>query len=159
MSIVKSSNPIAGYGVSNKLSDEPAVKWWVKQTLKGRNKLINKFNTRVTSKKIKFGVEVPSTVEEVLHLDLKNGHKLWQEAIAKEMANSRVSFQILEADEQPPVGFTKITSHLIFDVKMNLTRKIRYVAGGHLTSPISFLIFVSIFIQLKNLSFFNSRSQ
>ena len=94
MSIVKSSNPIelAENAVSNKLSDEPALRWWVKSTLKGRNKLINKFKTRVTSMKIKFGVEVPSTVEEALQLDLENGNKLWKEAIAKKMANSRVAF-------------------------------------------------------------------
>ena len=30
----------------------------------------------VTSKKIKFGVEVPSTVKEALNLDLENGSKL-----------------------------------------------------------------------------------
>ena len=42
--------------------------------------------------KIKFGVEVPSTVEEALQLDLENGNKLWKEAIAKKMANSRVAF-------------------------------------------------------------------
>ena len=108
MSIVKSSNSIelAEFTVSNKLSDEPAFKWWINSTLKGRNKLINKFKTTIASKKIKFGVEVPSTIEEALRLDLENGNKLWQETIAKKMANSRVTFQILEADDQPPVGFT-----------------------------------------------------
>ena len=60
------------------------------------------------------------------------------------MANSRVAFQILEADIQPPVGFSEITCHLIFDVKMDLTRKARYVAGGHLTDPSSFLTYSSV---------------
>ena len=67
----------------------------------------------MTIKNIKFGVEVPSTVEDALRLDLENGNKLWQEAIAKAMTNSRVAFQVLEADEQPPVGYTEITCHLI----------------------------------------------
>ena len=50
------SNPIelAGYAVSNRLSDEPAFNWWVKQALKSRNKLINKFKIMLTSKKSKF---------------------------------------------------------------------------------------------------------
>ena len=101
LSIVKSSDPIelAEYAVSNNLSAEPAFKWQVKQTLKGRNKLINKFKKRITSKKIKFGVEIPSIVKEAFHLNLENSNKLWQEALAKEMANSIVTFQILEADE------------------------------------------------------------
>ena len=45
------------------------------------------------------------------------------------MANSRVAFHVLEADEPPPVRFTEITYHLILDVKKDLTRKARYVAG------------------------------
>ena len=146
LSLIKSSNPIelAEYAVSNKLSEEPAFKWWVGQTLRKRNKLINKFKTMRTPKKIKFGIEVPSTVEEALRLDLENGDKLWQEAIGKEMANSRVAFQILETDDPPPVGFTEITCHLIFDVKMDLTRKARYVAGGHLTDPPSSQTYASV---------------
>ena len=60
------------------------------------------------------------------------------------MTNSRIAFQILEEDEQPPVGYTVITCHLIFDVKMDLTRKARYVAGGHLTDPPSSLIYASV---------------
>ena len=43
------------------------------------------------------------------------------------MANSRVTFQILEANEQPLVGYTEITCYLIFDVKIDLTRKVGYV--------------------------------
>ena len=78
MFIVKSSNPIelGEYAVSNELSDKPAFRWWVKSTLNGRNILIDKFKTRMASKKIKFGVEVLSTVEEALRLDLENGIKL-----------------------------------------------------------------------------------
>ena len=78
MSIVKFSNLIelVEYAVSNKLSDEPAFRWWVKSTLKGRNKLIHKFKTKKTTKNIKFEVEVPSMVEEALRLDLENGYKL-----------------------------------------------------------------------------------
>ena len=60
------------------------------------------------------------------------------------MTNSRIAFQILEADEQPPVGYTEITCHVIFDVKMNLTRKARYVARGHLTDPPSSLTYASV---------------
>ena len=51
------------------------------------------------------------------------------------MATSRVAFQTLEADKQPSVGFTGITCHLIFDIKIDLTRKARYLAGGRLADP------------------------
>jgi hypothetical protein len=33
------------------------------------------------------------------------------------------------------IGFQEIKCHIIFDVKMDFTRKARFVAGGHLTQP------------------------
>ena len=60
------------------------------------------------------------------------------------MNNSRIAFQVLDADDQPPIGYTEITCHLIFDVKMDLTRKARYVAGGHLTDPPSSMTYASV---------------
>ena len=49
------------------------------------------------------------------------------------MTNSRIAFKLLETGERPPVGHKEITCHLIFDLKLDMTRKARYVAGGHLT--------------------------
>jgi len=43
-----------------------------------------------------------------------------------------------------PPGFTKITCHLIFDVKFDLTWKARYVAGGHLTDPPTSMTYASV---------------
>jgi hypothetical protein len=82
---------------------------------------------------MKFGIEIPGTVEQAKDLDTKNGNTLWQDAIVKEMTNARVAFKLLERGERPPVGHKEITCHLIFDLKLDMTRKARYVAGGHLT--------------------------
>ena len=35
----------------------------------------------------------------------------------------------------PPEGYKKIPVHLVFDVKYDLRRKARFVAGGHMTAP------------------------
>ena len=146
LSLVKLSNPVdlAEYIGSNNLSSEPTFNWWVKQTLAKRNRIISNFEAKNNKTKIKFEVKVPQTVEEAIGLDYKNGDMLWQEAIAKEMNNSRVAFQVLDFDERLPIGYTEITCHLIFDVKMDLTRKARYVAGGHLTDPPSSMTYASV---------------
>ena len=89
-------------------------------------------------------MKVPSTVDEAIELDRENGDALWQDAIAKEINNSKVAFQVLGADEQPPVGYTEITCNLIFDVKIDMTTKTRYVAGVHLTDPPSSSTYVSV---------------
>ena len=51
------------------------------------------------------------------------------------MKKSRVAFNFLDKDNHDPVGYKEITCHLIFGVKMVLTRKCRYVAGGNITDP------------------------
>ena len=45
-----------------------------------------------------------------------------------------MAFKFLDNGEKMPIGFKQITCHLIFDVKFDLTRKARYVGGGHLTT-------------------------
>ena len=50
------------------------------------------------------------------------------------MANNRIAIEVVE-EESAPVGYTQITCHIIFHVQMDLTRKARYVTGGHLTDP------------------------
>ena len=64
--------------------------------------------------------------------------------INKEMGNSRIAFEVLEEGVRPPVGYTGIACHLIFDVKMDLTRKARYIAGGHFTDPPSSMTYASV---------------
>ena len=55
-------------------------------------------------------------------------------AIAKEMTNVRVAFDILKDGDRAPIGHKQINCHLIFDVKMeDFRRKARLVAGGHMT--------------------------
>ncbi len=41
-------------------------------------------------------------------------------------------------------GFQEIECHIIFDVKMNFTRKARFVAGGHTTEPPNSLTYSSV---------------
>ena len=36
------------------------------------------------------------------------------------------------SDDKPPVGFSRLRVHLVFDIKLDLTRKARLVADGHL---------------------------
>ena len=49
------------------------------------------------------------------------------------MHNIGIAFQILDEHEHLPVGWSKVTGHLVFDVKMDFTRKARWVLDGHLT--------------------------
>lgn len=130
---LKESNPIelAEYAVAHGIAKEPAFSWWVKTTLHKRSRIVKQVRHRLAKKSIKFGVEVPNSVTEALALDKKNGNTLWSDAISKELKNVLVAFQLLDDGEPLPAGSKQIPYHIIFDVKFNLARKARLVAGGH----------------------------
>ena len=50
----------------------------------------------------------------------------------------------MEKGESVPVGFQHIDCHWVFDIKMDFTRKARFVAGGHMTEPPSSLTYSSV---------------
>jgi hypothetical protein len=147
LSQLKESNPVqvAEYACAHSIHREPAFNWWVQKILRKRDRLINKVSTRRMRKgSMKFGVEVPRTVKEALELDRKNGNTFWADAIKKELESIKVAFNVLGKDDVVPPGYSEITCHLIFDVKFDLTRKARYVAGGHLTDAPPFMTYASV---------------
>ena len=77
---------------------------------------------------------MPKTVKEAAELDINNGNTKWMDAIAKEMTNVRVAFDILKDGDRGPIGHKQINFHLIFDVKTDdFRRKARLVSEGHMT--------------------------
>jgi len=83
-------------------------------------------------------------IEEAYQIDKETGTTFWHQAILKEMKNNAVAFRFLEENESVPVGSTWIPFHMIFDVKCDLTRKARYVAGGHWTQPAAQITYSSV---------------
>jgi hypothetical protein len=68
----------------------------------------------------------------------------WQKAIAKEMLHVHPAFDILQHGVKAPVGYKWIPCHMIFDIKMDFTRKARFVAGGHVTDPPTSITYSSV---------------
>ena len=144
---MKESYPIqtAEYATVHKLQDEPAFAYWVKTTLKRRNRNVKKVASRLQKHNFKFGFEVPTTVKRALEIDKENGNNLWATAIADEMASVRIAFKILGEDEKVLPTYKYMEGHLVFDVKMeNFRRKARYVAGGHLLRTPESLTYSSV---------------
>ena len=147
LNVVKEANPIelAEYAYASGYESEPAFKWWVKHTLRHRDQIVSCLKaTRYRKGRMKFGIQIPGTVEEALKLDSEAGNELWRKAIEKEWTNSRVVFKMLDQGKPPPVGFKEITCHLVFDLKLDMTRKARYAAGGHLTQVPTHMTYSSV---------------
>ena len=72
-------------------------------------------------------------IEHVHEIDARNGNTLWWDALKKEMYNVGVAFEILDEGVHAPHGWKRVTGHLVWDVKMDFTRKTRWVLDGHKT--------------------------
>ena len=87
-----------------------------------------------------------------LAIDNKNGNHLWRDSIKKEMDKAKVAYVPVEdvsvedarQGKGGLIGYQQIECHLVFDVKMDFTRKARFVAGGHTTTTPAALTYASV---------------
>ena len=132
---LKESHPVetAEFAKSRGIDDEPAFAWWVPHTLKKRKAIISAMKVRLQKTTHKYGIEIPTSVDHAMKIDRKNGNTMWKDALVLEMYNVGVAFEILEEGQKAPLGWNKASGHLIWDVKMDFTRKARWVLDGHKT--------------------------
>ena len=81
----------------------------------------------------KYGIEMPTSVDHAMEINRKNGNTMLKDALALEMYNVGVAFEILEEGQKALPGWSKASGHLIWDVKMDFTRKARWVVDRHKT--------------------------
>ncbi len=132
---LKESHPIetAEFAKARGIADEPAFAWWVPYTLRRRDIILSKIKARIRKTTHKYGIEIPTSLAHADEIDSRNSNTLWKDALAKEMTEVGVAFEVLEEDMKAPIGWSKVTGHLIWDVKMDFTRKARWVLDGHKT--------------------------
>ena len=141
MKDVKEASPVelAVYSVANRINQEPEFLWWVPYTLKNQNRIISKVKAKYWRTTHKYGVRLPKTVDKALKIDRDMGTQFWENALNKEMKKAKVAYT--KVDECTPeqaqknqvpelTGFQEISCHIVFDVKMNFTRKAHFVANG-----------------------------
>jgi len=143
---IKESYPVevASYAKSMNIDINPAFSWWTPYTLKKSERIINKVAARNVKRFEKFGITLHRSVAEAMELDRRSGTTYWHDAIQKEMKNFSIAIKILERGDKAPIGYQRITCHLIFDVKIDGTRKGRYVAGGNLSEVPSSITYSSV---------------
>jgi hypothetical protein len=145
---VKDSYPVelAEFAILNKIEEEPAFAWWVKYTIKKKNRIISKLKSKYWQRTHKYGIKIPKSVKEAIEIDVENGNTLWWDALMKEMRNVRCAFEIHEGKIESLVGYQKVNCHIVWDVKLgeNFRRKARLVAGGHVTEPPTSLTYSSV---------------
>ena len=140
LKLLKESNPVqvGEYVISRGIQDEPAFAWWVPYTMRKRDVIVAAIKSRLKKTSHKYGIEMPmparNTEEAVWNaqeLDRKNGNTFWMDALSKEMGALVIAFEMLEHGHKAPVGWFKATGHIVWDVKMDFTRKARWAKDGH----------------------------
>ena len=128
------------YAINKKLWKLP--EWdWVNDYLSNEKSVLEvtqRCNTTAQNKqRFKFGEEIARSQKHSLILDQANGNNQWKEATDTELKqiSNYNTFTILEPGEATPSGYQRIPYHIIFDVKFDLRKKARLVAGGNWTSP------------------------
>jgi hypothetical protein len=142
---LKESHPVQvpEYALASKLLSEPAFAWWAKKVLRQRDHIIKKAKSCYWTRMHKYGVQMPKSVAEALRIDEETGTDLWCRVIEKEMRAIACAFEFKDNNVMLP-GYLKVDCHMVFDVKMTLERKARYVAGGHQTEPSKDITFASV---------------
>ena len=121
---------VAEYAEANQLIREPAFAWWAPAALRKRKRIIEQLKMRYQQCTEKFSLELPKTVKRALEIDEETGTTLWHDALRKEMGNIEPCMKVLGDGEQPPPGHQFIHTHIVFDIKMDFTRRARFVANG-----------------------------
>jgi hypothetical protein len=95
--------------------------------------IVSAVTSRVRKTSHKYGIELPTSVKHAIKINRINGNTLWQDALLKEMGSVCVAFEILGPGMKAPPGWHKASGHLVFDVKMDFSRKARWVKDRHKT--------------------------
>lgn len=101
--------------------------------LRKRDAFILNATSRVWKTTHKYGVEMPTNIENAKKLDSNNGNDFWVQAIKKGMHDAWISFEIIDDGISMHIGHKKVTCYLVFDVKMEFTRKARWALDRHKT--------------------------
>ena len=143
LSLMAADDPVscAIYAKQHGLLDTPGWKQFKK--LAKREKVLlrvakqAKLRSFNTAPRYKYGFEIPRSYAHALQIDARNKNTKWQDATKLEFDQLDEYETFEDAGDSKttsaPKGYTKITVHLVFDVKHDGRHKVRCVAGGHLT--------------------------
>ena len=88
---------------------------------------------------------MPKSAKHALNIDKKNGNAYWSDAIAKDMKNMQVAFQILDDNKPVTIGYKFICCHIIFHLKMeDFCRQACLVARIHVTETPATMTYASV---------------
>ena len=96
-------------------------------TLKKRQVILAALKKRIRKTTHKYCIDIPTSVEHAFELDRKNGNNLCKEALEIGNVQHWCCIRNPSKWKTVPAGYTKVSGHLIWSVKMDFTRIARWV--------------------------------
>jgi hypothetical protein len=100
--------------MAHDIGEEPAFAWWVPYVLRKRDVIVTAVYSQVQKMSHKYGIELPRSHKNAIEIDCKHGNTFWQDALAKEMGNVCITFEILGPNAKAPLGWHKALGHIVF---------------------------------------------
>ena len=142
---------LAEYAKAHHIDDEPAFYWWVRDILQKRQRIIGKLKSKYWRTTHKFGICLPEDAREALQIDEDTGMDFWKRAIEKELWQVKVAWEACNdlnieqvCSGKQLISYTEIVCHMVFNVKIDFTRKAWFVASGHLTDAPDTITYSSV---------------
>ena len=117
----------AQFATTREIDDEPALKWWMHFNVIRRHRIIacvSKKIRRVTQKCVS---DITISAFHAKKLEKIIGNTLLMDVINKGIEKLKVSFDVLEDETKISVGYNKTSVHLVFDVRMKIEQKTRWI--------------------------------
>eukprot|EP00957_Ditylum_brightwellii_P178415 13590147-Ditylum_brightwellii.AAC.1 len=114
---------VAKFSKARGIADEPSFQWWVPYTLHNCDVILAQIKACICKTNHKYSIEIPTSVAHAMEIDKRNGNTMWQNALDKEMTNISIAFELLISGQSALIGWSKATGHLIWDMKIDFTRK------------------------------------
>jgi hypothetical protein len=101
----------------------------------------------------KFGIKLPYSVEEALEINRVMGMDHWRKALNKEMLTVKIAWNakdgitpeaVRSGKAKDMIGFQEIGCHIVFDIKMDIMRKARFVDSGHMMETPAAMMYSSV---------------
>ena len=92
----------------------------------------------------KYGIKIPTSNKHAHQINERNGNSFWRDTIGKEITNGGIAYEVFGEGEKRPPGRNKVTLHLVFDVKMDFKRNVRWVIDGHKTPDLIGLTYMGV---------------
>ena len=104
---LKESHPCeaAEFAKARGIADKPEFAWWVPYTLRRRDIILSNIKALIRKTTHKYGIQIPTSLDNTnAIINRKNNNTLWRDALATEMTEVGVAFEVLGEGIQAPQG-------------------------------------------------------